>query len=226
MAIDDNNIYESITYHCYDCGQIWSQDGVDIFSTKESVKFVCKSCRGRCIPKEDLKKVVGIKSIRQEKRNSRIGVYILIGLMIFGFYKFYDRRVTITDYKNYLVDTADIRKSINFNLKTFRDDYKLVDSYKNKQKDSKFRDAQKRLNKAKRYIFSKSYDISKIDKPDKDEVIELYTLETNFWKQPSYINYIKYEGTFHKIKQKYGNDYFEKIVSTVKNQIEKNRKKH
>ncbi|MFN8578427.1 MAG: hypothetical protein U0354_16475 [Candidatus Sericytochromatia bacterium] len=225
MSLNDNNISEDTTYHCYDCGGIWSIDGVDIYTTKDSIKYVCKECRGRCLPKNDLKKIIGVKSIKQKHRNSRIGLYIIIGLVLLGFYKFYDRRVTVTDYKNYLVDTATIRKSINSNLITFRDDNKLLESYKSKNKDSKFFDAQSRIDKAKRYIYSKNDEISKIDKPDKEEIIELYELETGFWKNPTYINYLKYQGSFSYLKKKYGNDYFEKFVNTVRKQIEKNRKK-
>lgn len=220
--IDDNSMTEYVTYHCYDCGGIWSADGVDVFTTKDSTKYICKECRGRCMPKEEIKKVVGVKSIKQNFRKKRIWVYVLAGLIIFGFYSFYDRRVTVTDYKNYLVDTAIVRKSINAKLNTFKDDYKIVQSAKKTGKnDEKVKQAQDRIYKAKKYIFSKSNEIDDISKPEKSEIIELYELETSFWRDPSYIKYMAYQGVFNDLKNKYGNDLFEKLIDSVRSRLEK-----
>lgn len=223
--LDDNSMTEYITYHCYDCGGIWSSGGIDVFETKDSIKYICKECRGRCIPKQDVKKVIGVKSIKQNFRKRRIWIYVLAGLVAYGFYSFYERRVTVTDYKNYLVDSAIVRKSINSKLTTFRDDYKIViNSKNNKLNNEKTKKAQERIDKAKKYIFSKSRDIDSIEKPIKKEIIELYDLETSFWRNPSYINYIKYQGVFNELRKKYGNDLFEKLIDSVRTQLErKNR---
>lgn len=225
MALSDNN--NAITYHCYDCGSTWYSDEVDIISSKDTTKYICKECRGRCLPKHELKKVKGIKSIKQRYRNRKIGLYILIGLILLGFYFFYDNRVTVSDYQNYLVETAQIRKSVNTHLTTFRDDYKIINDYKinKKSPDQKLLLAKNRLYKAKKYIFSKIKDVDLIEKPVKKEIVELYNLETNFWRDPSYNNYINYLGTFNNLKRKYGNDFFEVIKNTVKSQVEKTNKK-
>lgn len=226
MELSDNT--NGITYHCYDCGLTWYQNEIDIVRSKDTIKYICKECRGRCLPKHELKKVKGIKSIKQKYRNQKIGLYVIIGLILLGFYFFYDNRVTVADYKNYLVETAKIRKSVNKNLITFRDDYKIVNEYQNNKKipDQKLFLAKGRLYKAKKYIFSKMKDVDLIEKPYKPEIIELYNLETNFWRDPSYNNYINYLGTFNNLKRKYGNDFFEFIKNTVKKQVEKSNRKN
>ncbi len=223
----NNNVRDTI-YHCYDCGCIWNVDEIDIIQNKDSIKYVCKECRGRCIPKSELKKVKGIKSIKQRYRNRRIGLYIIIGIILLFSYFFYERRVTIGDYKNYLAETAILRKSINYNLKTFREDYKLIEEYKktNKKDDNKIIITKKRFFKSKKYIFSKINEVEQLEKPQKKEIIELYQAEVSFWKDPSYINYIKYMGEFNDLKRKYGNDFFELIKDKVRSKLEKNNRKN
>lgn len=222
MALNENDTTEHFTYHCYDCGGVWGRDGIDIISSKDATKYVCKECRGRCIPKDDVKKVIGVKSVKQRLRKRRVGIYVVIALVLFGFYLFYDRRVTVTDYKNYLVENATLRKSINSQLDNFRSDHIIIG---NKKLSSSERNAaQSRINRVKRYILSKSGDVDLISKPDKDEIIELYNLETNFWHNPSYSNYLKYTTIFNELKLRYGNDLFEKLVSSVKKRLEKKNK--
>lgn len=209
-------------YNCMDCGGVWDNTGVEIFVTNNVSKYVCKECRGRCISKEEVGKIKGVKSIRQNFKRSKLPLISVILVLCFLTFEFYERRVTIQDYRNYLIESASVRKTINTKLESFRDDIKIVEKLeKEKTNPKKLRDAKIRVAEAKRFILAMKPQIDKIDKPDKEEVIELYDVEMKFWNAPNYKNYITYTGYFSTLKNKYGSDLFELLKDQVRKHLTK-----
>lgn len=223
MAYENDSVQS--LFRCYDCGGTWNSDGIEVVKNKDVIRYVCRECRGRCLPVDELGKVKGIKSIRVRYNTNWVPIAIVLSaVIIFTSVKFYERRVNVNDYKNYLVEGASIRKSINSKINTFANDYNIV---KNSKKRSEVIKAKARLNETKRFILSFSYKVDDIIKPDKPEIIELYNLETRFWLNPSYENYLKYIGTFKVLEQEYGSDLFEILKDTVRSHMENRiRKKH
>lgn len=216
MAYQNDSV--QTLFRCYDCGGTWNSDGIEVVKNKDVIRYVCKECRGRCLPVDELGKVKGIKSIRVRYNTNWIPIAIVLSaLIIFVSIRFYERRVNVNDYKNYLVEGASIRKSINSKLDTFASDYNIV---KNSKKRNDVIKAKIRLNETKKFILSFSYKVDDISKPDKPEIIELYNLETRFWLNPSYENYLKYIGTFKVLEKEYGSDLFEILKDTVRSHME------
>lgn len=209
-------------YNCMDCGGVWDNTGVEIFVTNNVSKYVCKECRGRCISKEEIGKVKGVKSIRQNFKKSKIPLISLILVLCFLVFEFYERRVTVQDYRNYLIESASVRKTINARLTTFREDIKIVEKLEKENNTStSLREAKNRVAETKRFILAMKPKIDKIDKPDKEEVIELYDVEMKFWNVPNYKNYITYTGYFATLKNKYGSDLFELLKDKVRYHLTK-----
>lgn len=223
MVYEDDSVQS--LFRCYDCGGTWNSDGIEVVKNKDVIRYVCKECRGRCLPIDELGKVKGVKSIRVRYNTNWIPIAIVLSaVIIFVSMRFYERRVNVNDYKNYLVEGASIRKSINSKLDTFASDNNIL---KNSKKRSEVIKAKVRLNETKKFILSFSYKVDDLSKPDKPEIIELYNLETRFWLNPSYENYLKYIGTFKVLEQEYGSDLFEILKDTVRSHMEnKIRKKH
>lgn len=223
MAYENDSVQS--LFRCYDCGGTWNSDGIEVVKNKDVIRYVCRECRGRCLPVDELGKVKGVKSIRVRYNTNWIPIAIVLSaVIIFVSMKFYERRVNVNDYKNYLVEGASIRKSINSKLDTFASDHNIA---KNSKKRSEVIKAKVRLNEVKRFILSFSYKVDDLSKPDKPEIIELYNLETRFWLNPSYENYLKYIGTFKVLEQEYGSDLFEILKDTVRSHMENRiRKKH
>jgi hypothetical protein len=220
MASEENNALK-IKYHCYDCGGVWDINGVDVFTNKDVTKYVCKECRGRCLPEGEVGKPKGVKSVRQRfinyKRFIIAGVLLVLFLLTYGFY---NREMTANDYNNYISETDSLRKIIFAKIETFREDSKLLQN-KDKASDKKqLKEAIDRLGEAKRYILGKDFEVSQIKKPHTPKVLELYEVETGFWTDPTYENYIKYVGTLIKMDRKYRNSFLGVIKEKVKNRIE------
>jgi hypothetical protein len=214
-----------VTYHCYDCGGVWDKDGVDIFQTKDLTKYVCKECRGRCLPNDQLGKVRGVKSIRQRYGNGRITLLILILIFVGVTYSVYNRRVRINDYKDYLKETVALRTIINSRLQTYDQDYKVLNrAKKDKLNNDTVKNAQNRIAVARKYISARDVEIENVKVPETPEVVRLYNDETTFWRDPSYKNYLTYQGTFNKLKKKYGYNYFDLLKEKVRQQALKERK--
>lgn len=223
MGYELNNDSIQSLFRCYDCGGTWNSDGIEVIKNKDVIRYVCKECRGRCLPIDELGKVKGIKSIRVRYNTNWVPIFIVLSAIILFFsVRFYERRVNVNDYKNYLVEGASIRKAINSKLDTFANDYSIIKSNKNRSEILK---AKIRLNETKRFILSFSYKVDAIEKPDKSEILELYNLETRFWLNPSYENYLRYIGTFKVLEKEYGSDLFEILKDTVRSHMENSIKK-
>lgn len=226
MTLMDKNDIPSgerkVKYHCYDCGSVWDKDGVDIFQTKDLTKYVCKECRGRCLPEGEIGKVKGVKSIRQRYGNGRITLVILLLILAVIIYDAYDRRVKINDYKEYLNDTVGLRTIINAKLQTYGEDYNLIQKAKKENLDNdEVKKAQNRVADARKYISARDADIENIKKPVTNEVFELYTEETTFWRDPSYKNYMRYRATFNRLLKKYGHNYFDRLKEKFRQRASK-----
>jgi hypothetical protein len=222
--LSDNNISvkRKVTYVCYDCGGIWDKDGVDIYQTKDLTKYVCKECRGRCIPKHEIGKVKGVKSIRQRYRNGRITLVLLIIILAGISLNIYNRRVRINDYKDYLQETVALRTIINAKLKTYGQDYNLIqEARKKKITNDAVEKAQDRVAEARKFISARDADIENIKKPETPEVFELYTAETTFWRDPSLTNYMRYRAVFNHLIKKYGHNYFDQLKERVRKSVGK-----
>lgn len=218
MPYDLNNDFAQTMFRCYDCGGTWDSDGIEVIKNKDVIRYVCKECRGRCLPVDELGKIKGVKSIKVRYNTNWVPFAIVFfALIIFFFSKFYERRVNVNDYKNYLVEGAPIRKSINSRLEQFAKDNSIALYSKNKKEISL---AKQRLLETKKYILSFSYQVSDLTKPEKEEILELYELETKFWLNPTYRNYLNYIGTFKVLEKEYGSDFFEIIKDKVREHVE------
>ncbi|MEK7433349.1 MAG: hypothetical protein AABZ74_09480 [Cyanobacteriota bacterium] len=221
----DSNIIneEEVLYLCLECRGVWDDSGVDVFETKDIKKYICKECRGTCLPKKGLDKKTGVKSLKQNFNKSNVSVYIVLGILAYLTYLSYASIATISDYKTYLADNADLRKKINSQLVTFKKDYMIIKS--NLAKEDEITDAQKRITDTKRYIRSLGVNIEKMRKPEKNEIQKLYDLETKFWKDPNYENYLSYSSVFDDLKAKYGLELFENVRSNLRKRLENMQKK-
>jgi hypothetical protein len=228
MASKDENRVPTkqakVTYHCYDCGGVWDKDGVDIYQTKDLTKYVCKECRGRCLPKDELGRVKGIKSVRQRFGNGRIVLVLLLIIFTVVVLNVYNRRTIINDYKDYLRDTVALRTIINAKLDNYGEDYRLLQKAKKEKVDPELiKKAQARIAGTRKYISARDADIENIRKPDTPEVMDLYINETTFWRDPSYPNFLKYQTTFNKLLKRYGYNYFDLLKEKVRQKALKKR---
>lgn len=217
--INDKEIQgeNEVLYHCLECHGLWGDEGVDTFIVAGNPKHICKECRGACLVKDDLKKRTGVKSIKQKFRKSKIGWYILLLFVCYGAFWFFQNVVTINDYRNYLIETADIRKKINSKLHNFKKDHITIKNKKASFSDK--RQAEYRINSTKRYILSFSEYVEKMNTPEKPEIVKLYTLEKNFWTTPTYENYLNYSSTFDDLKNRYDLEYFEYVKDIVRKKL-------
>jgi len=208
-------------FHCYDCGGVWDIEGIDIYKTKDLTKYICKECRGRCLPDTELGKVKGVKSIRQKFGKGRITLVLLCIIFSVVVMQTYNLRIRVNDYNEYLKDTAALRTIINSRLKTYGDDYKILHKTGKNIKAGEAKMAQYRISVARKYISARDYEIENVQSPDTPEVIDLYNSEITFWKDPSYKNYVHYQGIYNTLKKRYGNDYFELLKDKVRENTQK-----
>lgn len=227
MAEKDDLQWADKKYHCLDCGNNWSEKQITVYTSNNSTKYICNDCRGRCVVDEQLQ-IKGVKSLKQNyKKNNKITLIILLIILGTISYGVYTRQAITNDYKDYLQNTASLRKIIDAQLESFREDIKLVqDSDSNPAIGSdEIKNAQYRLAKARKYIYSKSFEVGRIEAPKTNEVIELYKLEKAFWLDPTYNNYLTYMGTFNKLKNKYETDYIAVIKETFRKRFEESARK-
>lgn len=204
-------------YQCLECRGLWGIEGVETFVAGGVTRYTCKECRGACLIQDDLKKRTGVKSIKQKFKRIKIGWYILLILICYAVFWFFQSVVTMNDYRNYLIENADTRKKINSKLHNFKKDHIIAKD--KKASTSTRKDAQIRINSTKKYILSFRDYVDKMNKPDKPEIIKLYTLEKSFWSNPSYENYLNYSGTFNDLKSKYDLEYFEYVKDIVRKRL-------
>ncbi len=220
MASQDNNALQ-MKYHCYDCGGIWDINGVDVFTNKDVTKYVCKECRGRCLPEKEVGKAKGIKSVRQRFINyRRIVIASILALLFILTYGFYNREMTANDYDNYMSETSSLRKIIFAKMESFREDSKLLQNKDKASDKEQLKKAISRLGAAQKYILGKEFEVEQIRKPHTPEIFALYEVETGFWSEPNYENYLKYMGVLNKMQRKYGNSLLVGIKQRVKNRLE------
>jgi hypothetical protein len=215
---EEESIDSILTYQCYDCGNVWDNKGIDVYQNKDVTKYICKQCRGRCIPSTEIGKVKGVKSIRQQYKGGGLTV-IAIALIIAGgvTYSLYDHEVVKNDYRSYLSETNKLRTSVNSHLLTFLEDSKIIeDAKKNKLNNNEVNQAQVRISTARKYLYSKEAEIDKIKTPETSEVKNLYIVETSFWKDPSYNNFLNYMGMYNKLRHSYSKDFLDVIKEKVK----------
>lgn len=218
----EQELEEEILYQCLNCRANWDIDEVQIFESAGTKKYICPDCRSKCLPRNELNKKTGVKSINQKFRKKNFFIYIFIGALSYITYLSYQGLSTISDYNIYLSDTANIRKKINSKLTTFKKDYLTI-----KNKKSNARDiiaAKNRISDSTRYILTLSDEIDKIQKPDKEEIIKLYEIDKKFISNPNYENYVIYSSTFNDLKKRYNIALFESVKEIIKKRLEKIQK--